>query len=593
MDADKIPLRALVVEDVEDDVLLLLHELRRSGYLPVHTRVDCPDVLSELLVNEEWDIVFCDFTMPKMNGLQALEIVRRHNPDVPFIFVSGTIGEDTAVEAMRAGAQDYIIKGNLKRLAPAVQRELEEAINRRERRKAEKRLRFLIHYDRLTRLPNRLLFLNRLEQSLQHARQLGQSLAVAHIDLDRFKKVNDSLGYEAGNLLLIETAGRLGRCTGVDSVVARLAADEFAILIPDSGDETAVTARIQNLLATLEEPFDIHGCTMHINASIGVALFPQDAEQAELLLRNADIATYRAKDEGGNRCLFYAQHMAVQLEERLALERDMRQALEKQEFTLHYQPQVELRSGKITGVEALVRWRRPQGLVSPDCFIPLAEETGLIVPLGEWVLRRACAQAKRWQQAGLPELSMAVNVSARQFHEGNILELVMNALTETGLEPRLLEIEVTESSMMRDLETALLTLRKLQAIGVKVSLDDFGTGYSSLSYLKYFKVDSLKIDRAFIKDIPDDQDDAAITGAVIAMCKKLSMKVIAEGIETREQYDFLRREGCDFVQGYYLSRPMPAEQLEPMLHRWLGSPHTDGDRHHQSTSDRTNTAGHL
>ncbi|WP_461482438.1 putative bifunctional diguanylate cyclase/phosphodiesterase, partial [Porticoccus sp.] len=554
-----------LVEDMEDDVLLLLNELKRGGYLPVHTRVDRPDVLSKLITQEEWDIIFCDYSMPKMNGVQALNIVRQFNQEVPFIFVSGTIGEDTAVETMRAGAQDYIIKGNLKRLEPAVRRELEEARNRKERRAAEKRLHFLVNYDSLTRLPNRLQFLNRLEQYILKARQLGQAIAVAHLDLDHFKKVNDSLGYEAGNLLLVDVAGRLGRCVGDSGIVARLAADEFAILIREPGDSNVTSARMQNLLTTLEEPFDIHGCTLHIQASLGVSLFPQDAEQAEHLLRNADIATYRAKDAGGKCYLFYNQEMAVQLEERLALEQDIRQALEKQEFTLHYQPQVSLSSGKITGVEALVRWNRPQGMVSPDCFIPLAEETGLIVPLGEWVLKTACAQARQWREVGLPELCMAVNVSAHQFHQVNLLELVMHTLEEYGLPPSLLELEITESSIMQDPEQALETLKKLQEHGVKVSLDDFGTGYSSLSYLKYFKVDTLKIDRAFIKDIPQDHNDVAITAAVIAMANKLNMRVVAEGIETPEQYQFLQREGCDCVQGYFLCRPMSADQLEPIL----------------------------
>lgn len=572
MDANKIPLRTLVIEDMEDDVLLLLHELKRGGYLPLHTRVDRPEILGKLLTQQEWDIIFCDYSMPKMDGLQALEIVRRQNPNVPFIFVSGTIGEDTAVEAMRAGAQDYIMKGNFKRLVPAVRRELEEALNRKERQAAEKRLHFLVNYDHLTRLPNRLLFLHRLDHSILEARRTGNTLAVAHLDLDRFKKVNDSLGYEAGNLLLIQAADRLSHLIGNDGIVARLAADEFAILLPDPGDTQTIAGYMQNVLSVLEQPFDIRGCKLHLNASLGVSLFPHDADHAEHLLRNADIATYRAKDDGGHRCLFYTQEMAVTLEERLALELDLRQALENHEFTLHYQPQVALKDGSIRGVEALIRWQRPQGLISPDCFIPLAEETGLIVPLGEWILKEACQQAREWHRQGLHPLCVAVNVSARQFHEGNILELVVNALSEADLEPQLLEIEVTESSIMRNPEAALTTLGKLQDLGVKVALDDFGTGYSSLSYLKYFKVDHLKIDRSFIKDIPEDKDDMAITAAVIAMCKKLNMHVIAEGIETQEQYDFLRQEACDFVQGYLLHRPMAAVQLQPVLHRWREKP---------------------
>ncbi|TNE77021.1 MAG: diguanylate cyclase, partial [Gammaproteobacteria bacterium] len=279
MTSDRIPLRALVIEDMEDDVLLLLLELKKAGYLPTHARVDRPEVLIKLMQETEWDIIFCDFAMPKMNGLQALSIVRQYDSDTPFIFVSGNIGEDTAVEAMRAGAQDYIMKGNLKRLAPAVQRELEEAVIRRERRAAEKRLHFLVNYDHLTRLPNRLLFLNQLEKNILEARQQGQSIAVAHLDLDHFKKVNDSLGYDAGNLLLVEAADRLNRCINDDGIVARLAADEFAILLQDMGNTEDISDRTQHILETLSAPFDLHGCRIHLNASLGVSLFPQDAER--------------------------------------------------------------------------------------------------------------------------------------------------------------------------------------------------------------------------------------------------------------------------------------------------------------------------
>lgn len=554
-------IHALVIEDMLDDVLLLQRELRRGGYSPEYKQVDTRQSLTAAL-RQEWDIIFCDYSMPNLNGLEALRIVRQYNQEVPFIFVSGTIGEDIAVEAMRIGAQDYIMKDNLRRLVPAVQRELADALVRRERRNAEKQLHFLANFDSLTNLPNRLQFLEKLTAAVDLARLKFHLLAVAYLDLDRFKTANDSLGYQAGNMLLQETAKRLCECVGDDDVVARLAADEFVILLTrpiSRGDVIHVMERIQT---TLGKPFDIHGCSLYKSASMGIAMYPFDAESPYDLLRNADIATYRAKDEGGHCYRFFNRTMAVQLDERLALEQAMRTALHRGEFLLHFQPQVDMATQKIIGVEVLVRWDRPgEGLVSPGRFIPLAEETGLIIPLGDWVLRHACQQLEQWRQLGIAPMRMAVNVSARQFHQDGLAKQVIDIINEYHLEPSWLELEITETSIMRDTQKALSTLKSLQQLGVQVALDDFGTGYSSLSYLKHFKVNSLKIDQSFVRGIPQDKNDAAIAGAVIAMAHKLDIQVIAEGIETREQFDFLRAEGCDVAQGYYLSKPLSAEAL--------------------------------
>lgn len=573
MTQNKTTLSALVIEDVEDDVLLLQNELKRSGYQALCTRVDTPQALREAINENGWDIIFCDYSMPKMNGRQALSIVREIDQDIPFIFVSGSIGEDIAVEAMRTGAQDYIMKDSLKRLAPAVRRELKDAKERQEKRKIEERLSFLTNYDHLTHLPNRILFRKTLEEQLEKAQARGEQLAVICVDLDRFTNVNDSLGYDAGDILLKEMALRLKSCLSPDEILARFTADEFFILIPQLNSKGEATELMDKILQVLDEPYNVLGCKLYLNASIGMTLFPEDAESAETMLRNADIATSRAKSKGGKGYCLYTADMTVKLEELMVLEQAMRQALTNDEFVLHFQPQIELNSGRLIGVEALVRWQRPGfGMVPPDQFIPLAEETGLIIALGEWVLRAACRQACHWRDANLPQVRVAVNVSPIQFHQKDLVEQVTGILEELRLDPGWLEIEVTEGVIMHDTESALKALKRLQRAGISLSLDDFGTGYSSLSYLKHFKVDNLKIDRSFIKDIPQDKDDAAITSAIIAMANKLGIKVIAEGVETQQQCTFLSAEGCDSVQGYYLGRPMDPERFA----HWLSEDYQPG-----------------
>lgn len=565
MNEDQKNLRVLVIEDREDDVVLLLNLLKRAEYQVDHQRVETVVQLNDAL-NNEWDIIFSDHSLPTMDGMTALSLVRKRNEDTPFIFLSGTIREDLAVEAMRTGAQDYIMKDNMKRLLPAVQRELHEARIRRERRKAEQTLHYLTHYDPLTELPNRLSFIQELKCAVRDFKPGNEKIAVAYIDIDRFKTINDSLGYEAGNLLLKKVAQRLKNCIEDRGTVARLAADEFALLINGKSDKDNVVNFITTVLHTLKIPFSIYDWSLHFSASIGVAVYPDNASSAMELLGNADIATYRAKDNGGNSIQVYRSDMAVQLEQRLALERNMRLGIENQEFFLHFQPQIDLSTNAIVGAEALLRWNNAErGLVSPASFIPLAEETGFILPLGRWVLKQVCAQIKQWQQSHDVTICVAVNVSARQFHEENLSLLISQSLREYDLDPSCLEIEITETSIMRDAGKAILTLNEIKALGVKVALDDFGTGYSSLSYLKSFKTDYLKIDQSFVRGLPHNKDEREIVGAIIAMAEKLSIKTIAEGVETDAQHQFLKEQGCDMVQGYLLGRPMLADQLISML----------------------------
>jgi|GEM_PF-1327491 diguanylate cyclase (GGDEF)-like protein len=563
--ANKIPLRCLLIEDQEDDARLLLNLLQRSGYSATWERVDTLPELERAL-HSDWEIIFSDHAMPGMDGMQALRVVRQHNPDVPFIFVSGTIGEDIAVEAMRTGAQDYIMKDNLTRLVPAVQRELKEAGVRRGKRIVEQRLRYLSHHDPMTSLPNRFHFLEYLSAAIDRRGSSNELLAVIYIDVDRFKTINDSLGYEAGNFLLQRIGKRLLECIGQDGIAARIAADEFALVHQSFFNRQQMRSWLQDVLDALDKPYFIQDCSLYFSVSIGVAVYPDDGSDAGELLGKADIATYRAKDEGGKGYLFFEPAMAVRLEERLTLERNMRLGLERSEFFLTYQPQLELATGRIVGMEALIRWNSSErGLISPASFIPLAEETGFILPMSEWVLHQACRQVQLWRNAQLPAVRVAVNISARQFHDDHLLEIIRNALDTYQLPPEFLEIEITESTIIRDSAKAAKIFGQIQNFGIQIALDDFGTGYSSLSYLKSFKTDYLKIDQSFIRSITENENSRTIVSAIIAMADKLSIKTIAEGVETREQFELLKALGCHMVQGYFIGRPADAESVQQML----------------------------
>ena len=435
------------------------------------------------------------------------------------------------------------------------------------RKQIEEELLHLANHDALTSLPNRSLLLDRLAQALVFAERSGDQVAVMLIDLDRFKNINDSLGHDVGDKIIVEIARRLSASVSAGDTIARLGGDEFVLIRPDVVREDAVATMAQQILAALSRPLTIQGHEFYPTGSIGISMYPKDGQDSQTLLKNADTAMYRAKDAGRNNFQFYAHEMNSRALDRLKLETGMRRALEREEFVVHYQPQMDIASGRIIGVEALLRWEPPgQPTVFPGDFIPIAEETGLIVPIGEWVLRNACAQKKRWQESGLlPDVKMAVNLSARQFKQQDMVKMVSRALDETGCRPEWLELEITESVIMEQPEATAETLHKLSRMGVHLSIDDFGTGYSSLSYLKRFPIDALKIDKSFVRDITTDPDDAAIARAVIALAHSLKLVVIAEGVETAEQLDFLRAQECDQMQGYYLSRPLSVEKLEQFM----------------------------
>lgn len=435
-----------------------------------------------------------------------------------------------------------------------------------ERKKAEERIEFLAHHDPLTKLPNRVLLRDRFSHACASALREGSGITMMFIDLDNFKNINDSFGHHAGDKLLTTIVERLHGFIREADTISRQGGDEFIVMLSNIREQDVVTRIAKKMLDALAAPVIFEGNTFAISASIGISLFPDDGQDFDELLRNADDAMYDAKSSGKNGYRFFTKTMSRDARRRLHLQVDLRNALENGEFQLYYQPQSDLASGKMIGVEALLRWHHPTlGMVSPSHFIPLAEECGLIVPIGQWVLEEACRQGAQWQKSGMPPLVVAVNISALQFSRGDLVEIIERALRDSGFPARQLEIEITESLLMRNLDGTRETIQRLKKLGIQFAIDDFGTGYSSLSSLKTMKVNKLKIDQSFVRDIGHDADDLAIVRAIIQLGKTLQLRVIAEGVETLEQLNILRKHGCDEVQGYYFGQPQPPESLQALL----------------------------
>ena len=687
-------LKMLMVEDMPADAEMTLRELARSGMEFVVRRVETEAELRRECVEFEPDIVVSDFALPKFDGLSALRVVRELRPDLPFIFLSGTIGEETAIESLRSGANDYVLKTNLARLPMAVRRALHDVDQRTRRLETEEALRlrdraveasvnpvvivsaidpnmplvyvnrafeqvtgysraeviggncrFLqgedreqpeldkirraiaeqrdghavlrnyrkdgslfwnklyvtpvrdplsnrvthfvgvqyditeikgyqeelehqANHDALTGLANRNLLKDRLKQALALAHRYKRPFSLTFIDLDNFKLINDSLGHDIGDRLLKLAAGRLAACVQEGDTVARLGGDEFVLLVAEQEQEEGVYRAMQRVMAAMSQPFVIDEREFKITCSAGIASFPRDGEEADTLLRNAETAMYRAKDLGRNNFQLYSSDMNSDLGERLTLETDLWKAVVRNELVLYYQPKVELKSGRVIGMEALLRWNHPtRGMIPPEKFVPAAEASSLITEIGSWVIHEACANNKEWQDANLRALPIAVNISARQLHDNDLVETIRTALQTTNLRPEHLEIELTESAVMMHPEDAINTMARLRGMNVRIALDDFGTGYSSLSYLKRLPVTGLKIDQSFVRDLAFDPDDAAIVRAIVAVAHELMLGVTAEGVENAEQAAFLRTHGCNEAQGYYFARPVPASEMRALLER--------------------------
>jgi len=435
-------------------------------------------------------------------------------------------------------------------------------------RRSEARIKHMAYYDDMTGLPNRRMFREKLEERLELLRNQNETVVVIYLDIDRFKLINDSLGHDSGDMLLLQIAERLTHCVGVKDFLSRMEGDEYAIFYAGVYRQEDIEELVSAITDKLEPAFQVQDYSIHISASLGVSMRMEDDDTPELLMRYADLALSRAKEQGRNTYQLYTHSMNMRSMERLKMENDMRRALADEQFILHYQPQVNVTTNEVIGMEALLRWKHPErGMVPPSQFVPVAEENGMIVPIGIWVLNQACKQNKEWQDRGFPKVPISVNLSTRQFVQQNLADQVAEVLEETGLEPRYLELELTES-MTLDVEYTVKTLVQLKQLGIQISIDDFGTGYSSLSYLKKFPIHKLKIDRSFVRDIMDDPNDAAIVNTIIAMARHLKLQVIAEGVETVEQLHYLRQNHCHEVQGYYFSEPIPKEKTENFFSNW-------------------------
>lgn len=622
----------LIVDDKESNVLLLERMLSNAGYLSIASTTTS-HLVGEMHRNHQYDLILLDLQMPSMDGFEVMERLKAIEPDgyLPVLVI--TAQPQLKLRALQAGAKDFISKPfELSEVLTRIQNMIEVRLLHRDAKRhslvleqtvqklretelglrtsevaltqekrtldsyvlqlqqanenlvvaslnaysmaeeidtAKARMAHLAQHDALTDLPNRILLNDRLVQALALAQRQCKRMAVMFLDLDRFKNINDSLGHAIGDQLLQSVARRLTATVRNSDTVCRQGGDEFVILLADVDQAEDAASSAQKILTALAASHRIDHFELHVTVSIGISIYPDDGQDAETLIKNADTAMYQAKESGRNHYQLFAQNMNAQAVERHSIESGLRNALERQEFVLHFQPKINLVSGAISGIEALIRWQHPQrGLILPEQFVGIAEECGLIVPIGEWVLREACTQAQRWQSAGLAPVTVAVNISTVQFRQKTFIETLVDILQETGLAADCLELELTESVLMQDAEATISVLRVLKSMGVRLAIDDFGTGYSSLSYLKRFPIDTLKIDQSFMQDITHvsaNSDDAAIVSAVVGMGKSLNQCVVAEGIETREQMAFLQARGCGEGQGFYFSEPVTADEVMALL----------------------------
>ncbi len=564
----------LIIDDVEQ-IRLLLAEL-----LSMHecTLAASADEAMALLETRTFDLVLSDINMPGTSGLELVPVILKRSPDTVVVMVSGEQTIETAIEAMRAGAFDYVTKPlDLRHVQAAVDRALTQRDLLVKKRLYEDHLEDLVrertaevehlaYYDRLTDLPNRTLFADRCAQALAIAQRKNESVGVVLVALDRFKKIAESLGHAAGDVVVAAAATRLQECVSEGDTVARIDGDEFAILltqIEDTGDLADVSLAVSD---AFKAPFRLSNHEVYVSTSIGISLFPHNGEDSSTILRNAGAALYRAKQLGGNHYQFYTAEMNARAVKRLALEAGIRRAIENNEFITYYQPIMSLSKTEVVGAEALVRWQHPEhGLLPPAKFIALAEDTGLIMDISQSVMREACTQVRAWQDRGFGRLRISVNISARYLRQATFLDEVVEILSETRLDPTCVELELTETAIMENTDAAAAVLEQARKLGMKVAIDDFGTGYSSLSYLKQLPIDSVKLDQSFVRGATSDPDDAALVMAIVTLAHNLKLNVIAEGIETPEQLAFLRLLRCDEGQGFLFGKPTPPEIFESSI----------------------------
>lgn len=568
-------IRILIVDDMPG-VRNLLSDILGESYTCV-TAGSGEEALS-LIQTEKFNLVLSDIEMGGMTGIELISHIREYSPEIVVVMISGNQNIESAIESMRFGAFDYIkkpfeieqIEINIERavkhhLLLAAKHQYENHLEELVKIRTEE-LYHLSHYDVLTSLPNRSLFEDRLNQALSHVTYNQQNLAVMLLSLNRLKDVYDVLGASTGNHLLQEVASRLKTQQRKGVTIARFEGDEFALMLTQIDSTEEAIEFTNNLIESLNLPFLINCNEIFITFSIGISLFPTDGNKVQDLLKNAGVALSRSKEQNPNNYQFFTTEMNTLAVRRMEMENDLRRALERNEFEVFYQPKLCTASKNIIGMEALVRWHHPLlGFISPIEFIPLAEETGLILPLGEWVLRTACKQIKEWNNQGFPPLKVSVNLSARQFQQQNLFEVISKIIDETEIDPGFIELEMTESTILKNEDYAHSTLCRLRNLGIKISIDDFGTGYSSLSYLKQLPLDILKIDKSFIRDITNSPDDASLVMTIISLAHNLGLKVVAEGVETEEQLRFLHLLRCDEWQGFLYSRPIPADELKRML----------------------------
>lgn len=513
------------------------------------------------IAHQKYDIILTDLTLPDADGFEAIERILEIDQSLPIVVITSKDDEAFSLKAVQMGAQDYLLKGIGD--GHLINRSIRYAV---ERKRVERNMQYLAHHDNLTGLANRLLFREKLEYAVSRAQRRQTLIAILFIDLDRFKQINDTLGHDVGDKLLIDVANRLKECVREEDTVARLGGDEFVVVLEDIQQIADVEIVAKKIINSLSAPCIVNEDELYTTPSIGISIYPNDNLKISELLKKADTAMYVAKGKGGNTYAFTNNESSTDSEKRLALESKLRSAIDNDEFVLFFQPKFNIQSMEATGAEALIRWNHPElGMVPPMDFIPLAEDTGLIIPIGQWVIEKSCQYLKEWKELGYKPVRLAVNLSPRQFRNDDMVDFILDTLEKYHIKPDEFEVEITETLLMEDIDRTIHHLNKLKAWGLHISIDDFGTGYCSLGYLKKFPLDTLKIDRSFIKDVMTEPDDATITKAIVSLGHALRLNLTAEGIEDSEQLKFLSQLGCEQGQGYFYSKPLPAEALLEFL----------------------------